>query len=64
MVDFSANFAALLIVAVASGELVTFFAGVHVGCFELFGNDNIRSIADLKGKSVGVPGLGQTRIFS
>jgi hypothetical protein len=37
---------------------ITFLAGVHVGCFELFGNESIRSIADLKGKSVGVPGLG------
>jgi NitT/TauT family transport system substrate-binding protein len=60
-VDFSANFAAPLIVAVASGEPITFLAGVHVGCFELFGNDSIRSIADLKGKSVGVPGLGSNQ---
>jgi NitT/TauT family transport system substrate-binding protein len=58
MVDFSANFVAPLIVAVASGEPITFLAGVHLGCFELFGNDSIRSIADLKGKSVGVPALG------
>jgi NitT/TauT family transport system substrate-binding protein len=42
--DFSANFAAPLIVAVASGEPITFLAGVHVGCFELFGNESIRSI--------------------
>jgi len=56
-VDFSANIAAPLIVAVAAGEPITFLAGVHVGCFELFGNESIRSIADLKGKSVGVPGL-------
>src|SRR6266436_3034076 len=60
-VDFSANFAAPLIVAVASGEPITFLAGVHVGCFELFGNESIRSIADLKGKSVGVPGLGSNQ---
>ena len=59
--DFSANFAAPLVVAVASGEPITFLAGVHVGCFELFGNDSIRSIADLKGKSVGVPGLGSNQ---
>jgi NitT/TauT family transport system substrate-binding protein len=59
--DFSANFAAPLIVAVASGEPITFLAGVHVGCFELFGNDSIRSIADLKGKRVGVPGLGSNQ---
>jgi NitT/TauT family transport system substrate-binding protein len=31
---------------------------VHPGCFELFGNERIRGIADLKGKSVGVQGLG------
>src|SRR6516165_9996209 len=60
-VDFSTNFAAPLIVAVASGEPVTFLAGVHVGCFELFGNDSIRTIADLKDKSVGVPGLGSNQ---
>ena len=61
IVDFSANFVAPLIVAVASGEPITFLAGVHVGCFELFGNDSIRSIADLKGKSVGVPALGSNQ---
>ena len=61
MVDFSGNFVAPLIVAVASGEPITFLAGIHVGCFELFGNDSIRSIADLKGKSVGVPALGSNQ---
>jgi NitT/TauT family transport system substrate-binding protein len=60
-VDFSGNFVAPLIVAVASGEPVTFLAGMHVGCFELFGNDSVRSIADLKGKSVGVPALGSNQ---
>ena len=31
-----------------------------VGCFELFANEGIRSIADLKGKSVGVQAAGST----
>ncbi len=39
---------------------ITVLAGVHVGCFELFGNEGIRSIADLKGKTVGVQALGST----
>ncbi|MFL5268808.1 MAG: ABC transporter substrate-binding protein [Stellaceae bacterium] len=55
--DFSANFVAPLVAAVASGEPITVLAGVHVGCYKLFGNEGIRSIADLKGKKVGVPGL-------
>jgi NitT/TauT family transport system substrate-binding protein len=29
-------------------------AGVHVGCFELFAQQNIRGIGELKGKSVGL----------
>jgi NitT/TauT family transport system substrate-binding protein len=41
-----------------AGDPITILAGVHSGCFELFSNESIRSIADLKGKSVGVQGLG------
>ena len=33
-------------------------AGVHAGCFELFGAKDVRAIRDLKGKTVAVPGLG------
>jgi NitT/TauT family transport system substrate-binding protein len=56
-VDFGASFVAPLIVAVATGEPIIVLAGMHVGCYELFGNERVRSIADLKGKNVGVPGL-------
>ena len=38
-----------------AGKPITTLAGVHVGCYELFANERIRSIIDLKGKSVGVP---------
>jgi NitT/TauT family transport system substrate-binding protein len=55
--DFSANFVAPLVAAVASGEPIVVLAGSHVGCYKLFGNESTRSIADLKGKNVGVPGL-------
>jgi len=57
-VDFSLNFAAPLVIPIDAGEAITIIAGVHSGCFELFGNERVRSIADLKGKSVGVQGLG------
>jgi NitT/TauT family transport system substrate-binding protein len=40
------------------GAAVKVLAGVHVGCFELFGNAGVRTVADLNGKSVGVQALG------
>ena len=57
-VDLSLNFAAPLVIPMAAGEPITVVAGVHPGCFELFANERIRGITDLKGRSVGVPGLG------
>jgi NitT/TauT family transport system substrate-binding protein len=59
-IDLSLNFAAPLITAIDTGAPVTVLAGVHVGCFELFGNESVRSITDLHGKSVGVQGLGSS----
>ena len=44
-----------MLIPMDAGELVTALAGVHVGCFEVFGQEGIRSIADLKGRSVGIP---------
>ena len=57
-IDFSLNFAAPLVIPIDAGDAISIIAGVHVGCFELFGNERIRSIADLKGKTVGVQDLG------
>ena len=37
-------------------------AGVMVGCFELFANDRVHRITDLKGKSVGVQAVGTAGI--
>jgi NitT/TauT family transport system substrate-binding protein len=57
-VDLSLNFAAPLVIPIAAGDPITVLAGVHSGCFELFANESIRRITDLKGKGVGVPSLG------
>jgi NitT/TauT family transport system substrate-binding protein len=57
-IDFTLHFSAPLLIPIDAGEKITIIAGVHVGCFELFGHERIRSIADLKGKTVGVPDLG------
>ena len=43
---------------VDAGEPVTMLAGVHLGCYELFGTDRIRSIKDLRGKTVSVSQIG------
>jgi NitT/TauT family transport system substrate-binding protein len=57
-VDFDTNYASNFVRAIDAGEPITLLAGVMVGCFELFGNESIRSISDLKGKSVGVQAVG------
>ena len=56
--DFSLNFAAPLVLSIDAGDPVTVVAGVHSGCFELFAHETIRSVLDLKGKTVGVQGIG------
>ena len=40
------------------GAPIVLLTGVHVGCYELFGTDRVRSVRDLKGRTVSVPGLG------
>lgn len=57
-VDINLHFAGPLIVQLDAGDPVVLLAGVHIGCFELFGSDRVRAIRDLKGKTVAVPGLG------
>jgi NitT/TauT family transport system substrate-binding protein len=59
-VDFNTHFAPQWVSVIDGGGPVTVLSGVHVGCFELFGNASIRSIADLKGKTVGVAALGSS----
>jgi NitT/TauT family transport system substrate-binding protein len=57
-VDFDMNYASNFVRAIDAGEPIRLLAGVMVGCFELFGNERVRSITDLKGKSVGVQAVG------
>src|SRR5215469_4058367 len=59
-VDFNTHFAPQWVSVIDGGGPVTVLSGVHVGCFELFGNASIRSIADLKGRTVGVAALGSS----
>jgi NitT/TauT family transport system substrate-binding protein len=52
--DFALSLTPQYIAAIDARAPITFLAGVHVGCYELFAHEGIRSIGDLKGKSVGV----------
>jgi len=52
-VDFAANLVPSHIAAIDAGATITIVGGVHAGCYELFAREGIRSIADLKGKSIG-----------
>jgi NitT/TauT family transport system substrate-binding protein len=62
--DFSGVFAPVLIAGLEQGAAISVLGPMHVGCFEVFGNEQIRSIADLKGRSVGVEAFGSpTHLF-
>jgi len=41
-----------------AGKPIVVLAGVHAGCYELFGNERVHAIRDLKGKTVAVQYLG------
>jgi NitT/TauT family transport system substrate-binding protein len=60
-IDFTTNFSPPLIIGIDAGEPITIVAGEHVGCFELFAREGIRSIPELQGKTVGVQALGSSQ---
>ena len=60
-VDFCNFLAPDSIPQIEAGAPIVVLAGIHIGCIEFFAREGIRSIADLKGKIVGLrstpPGL-------
>jgi NitT/TauT family transport system substrate-binding protein len=52
--DISMLFGPPMLLRVDAGEPIVFLAGVHVGCIELFAQEGIRTIGDLKGKKVAI----------
>jgi NitT/TauT family transport system substrate-binding protein len=59
-VDFLMIFAGPLVTAIDAGRPITVVGGVHVGCFELFGNERVQRGVDLKGRTVGADAVGST----
>jgi NitT/TauT family transport system substrate-binding protein len=56
--DLSMGVTLAFIMQVDARAPILLLTGVHVGCYELFGIGRVRSVHDLKGKTVSVPGLG------
>jgi NitT/TauT family transport system substrate-binding protein len=53
--DFVQEFASAVVPGVARGLDLTFLAGVHSGCIEVFAREGIDSLTDLAGAKLGIP---------
>ena len=62
-VHFASTFAGTLVHHLDQGAPVTALAGVHAGCYELFAHAPIRTISDLRGKSVAIQELNSDGHF-
>jgi NitT/TauT family transport system substrate-binding protein len=47
-----------VITQIDAGEPLVVLAGIHLGCYELFGGERVRAIRDLKGKRIPINGFG------
>jgi NitT/TauT family transport system substrate-binding protein len=59
-VDISMGFVGPLLTAIDQSQPLVILGPGHVGCFELFGNERVRAIRDLKGKKVAIPAWGSS----
>jgi NitT/TauT family transport system substrate-binding protein len=50
-----------VIASLDKGQPIVVLVGLHPGCYELFGTEQIHSIRDLAGKKVAIPGLHSPR---
>jgi len=54
-VDIMTGYVTSFVTQIDAGDPIVLLGGVHVGCYELFGTDNVRAIRDLRGRRVAVP---------
>ena len=59
--DINMNFAGPVLLNLDAGHPIVVLAGVHVGCFELFGGPGIQAVRDLKGGTVAVEAMGSSQ---
>ena len=65
-IDASTQLAGAMIPQVDNGLEITFTAGLHTGCTKYYTKEGsgIESVADLKGKKIGVPGIGDSSVIA
>lgn len=65
-IDASTQLAGAMIPQIDNGLEITFTAGMHTGCTKVYTKESsgINSLADLKGKKIGVPSLGDSSVVA
>lgn len=65
-IDASTQLAGAMIPQIDNGLEITFTAGMHTGCTKVYTkpDSGISSVADLKGKKIGVPSLGDSSVIA
>ena len=56
--DLTMEAAPSLVYTMDGRQSLVALAGIHAGCYELFGNERVQAVRDLKGKTVSVSTLG------
>jgi NitT/TauT family transport system substrate-binding protein len=59
-VDIGISFIGPTLLQIDAGDPVIVLAGIHPGCFELFGSERVRSLKDLKGKRIAVASMASS----
>lgn len=62
-VDIIQNDTAGHLMSLDKGEPIVLIGGIHTGCWELFGNGGVRTLRDLKGKTVAAPEKSSRQAF-
>jgi NitT/TauT family transport system substrate-binding protein len=65
--DFGRDFAPSIVLGMNAGAPVTVLSGLHLGCYEIFGKNDIRTLGDLKGRTVGanlIQGFGERELLT
>ncbi len=61
--DISVDVPPTLVHRLDAGKSLVALAGIHGGCYELFANERVRAIRDLKGKRVAVSRIGLVEYY-